>query len=189
VIERLRELMKRASAEHAQAKRRLAEERAARDAARRLAADCEAAFDHVQKVAEGVQRAAHEQVCGVVTRALASVFADPYEFRIIFERKRGQTEARLVFVRRGHEYRPTRASALGAVEVAALALRLSCLLLARPAGRRLLVLDEPMKNVHGAENRRRTAALIETLARDMGVQFLLVTGLDWLKIGRVIELD
>lgn len=140
-----------------------------------------------QAVAQHVQEQAHKQIAAVVTRSLAAVFDDPYEFKIIFERKRGRTEARLVFVRDGLEVDPMTACGGGVVDVAAFALRLSCLMLSRPPLRRLLVLDEPFKFL-SPEYRGRLRQLIETLSKDMGVQFLLVTHMDELKIGNVVAL-
>jgi len=74
------------------------------------------------------------------------------------------------------------------VEVAAMALRLSCLLLATPKRRKLLVLDEPLKALHGDDNRERARQLIETLARELKVQIFLTSGTEWLRCGKVIEI-
>jgi DNA repair exonuclease SbcCD ATPase subunit len=144
----------------------------------------------LQHVAQSVQHQAHERIASVVSRCLAAVFGDEaYQFVIHFERKRGRTEARLVFVRDGHEFHPTSGSGGGVLDVASFALRLACLLLRKPAPRRLLVADEPMKNVHGEENRLRTREMLETLAEEMDFQMVLVTGSEWLQCGKVINLD
>lgn len=142
----------------------------------------------VQKVAQAVQRRAHEQISRVVTRCIRAVYPDGYDFHIAFERKRGKTEARLVFLKDGHEVSPTGAAGGGVVDVAALALRLACLLLATPRRRRLVVLDEPFRFVNGREYQERVAQLIPTLARELGFQFIIVTDDDWMKIGTVIDL-
>jgi len=145
----------------------------------------------IQVVAEAVQRRAHEQITKVVTKCMDTVFEDnPYDFRIDFERKRGKTEAHLLFVERksGVVCDPLESSGYGYVDVAALALRLACILLSTPRRRKLLVNDEPFRNVHGTNNRARAAELILTLAKDLGFQFVLATGLEWLKIGKVIQL-
>lgn len=165
--------------------------RAARDAViageDHLAA-AEEAQGIVQAVAETVQAEAHDRIAGVVTRCLAAVFDKPYEFQIRFERARGRTEARLVFVRDGQELDPLDASGGGVVDVAAFALRLSSLMLARPACRRVVVMDEPFKFV-SVGRRDRVRAMLESLAEDLDVQFVMVTHMDELRCGTIVELE
>lgn len=142
----------------------------------------------IQQVGQAVQREAHDRLAGVVTRCLEQVFDEPYEFKIVFERKRNQTEARLVFVRDGFEVSPLDAAGGGVVDAAAFALRLSCLMLRRPASRRLLVLDEPFKFV-SAEYRPRVKQMIEQLAEKMQTQIIMVTHVPELAAaGKVVEL-
>lgn len=140
-----------------------------------------------QQVAQQVQEQAHAQIAEVVSRSLEAIFDDAYEFRILFEKKRGKTEARLVFIRDGKEIDPMTASGGGVVDVAAFALRLSCLMLSRPPLRRLLILDEPFKFV-SEQYRDRIRILLETLAKEMNVQFLMVTHIDQLRAGKIVEL-
>jgi len=148
----------------------------------------EEAVSIAQVVAKTVQEDAHTRISGVVTRCLATVFDEPYEFHIRFERARGRTEARLVFVRDGQEIDPLEASGGGVVDVAAFALRESCLMLSRPARRRAVLLDEPFKFV-SADRRGRVRAMLEGLAADLGTQFIMITHIDELRCGKVIELD
>jgi DNA repair exonuclease SbcCD ATPase subunit len=151
-------------------------------------ADADEAQQIVQAVAETIQEEAHDRIAGVVTRCLAAVFDEPYEFKINFERARGRTEAKLLFVRDGMEVNPIDASGGGVVDVAAFALRLSCLMLARPACRRVVVLDEPFKFV-SADRRANVRAMLEGLAADLGVQFIMVTHIDALRCGHIVEID
>jgi hypothetical protein len=62
----------------------------------------------VQTIAKAVQKEAHDKIAGVVTRCLATVFEEPYEFKIKFNRARGRTEADLIFIRNGREVDPMR---------------------------------------------------------------------------------
>lgn len=155
--------------------------------AKRHVQDCLSAQDIVQRVSQAVQQAAHQRIASVVTRCLEAVFDDPYEFRIEFERKRGRTEASLQFVRGDVAVDPLSASGGGVVDVAAFALRLSCLMLTRPPIRKLLVLDEPFRFL-SVEYRERVRQLLETLAREMGVQIIMVTHSDELRCGKVVEI-
>lgn len=128
----------------------------------------------LKETAQEVQQAVHSRIADVVTRCLRTVFDDPYEFKINFEQKRGRTEANLVFERRGIELTdPVNSVGGGVLDVAAFALRVSCLVLEKPARRRLLVLDEPFSRVRGENNRRRMRDLVEMLADDFGMQLIL----------------
>lgn len=142
----------------------------------------------VQSVAEQIQNQVHAQLASIVSRCLTTVFGDDaYGFRINFVKRRGKTEAELLFVRNGQDIDPLRAAGGGAVDVAAFALRLACLLLLRPKKRRLLVLDEPFRFV-SREYRPRVRVLLEELARELEVQFLMVTHSKELVCGKVIQI-
>lgn len=141
-----------------------------------------------QSVAKTVQEQAHSQISKVVSRCLSTTFDNPYKFRVVFEEKRGRTEARLVFLRDELEVDPMTASGGGVLDVGAFALRLACLMLSRPRLRRVLILDEPFRFV-SREYRGRIRALLEGLAEEMGVQFIMVTHIKDLMMGTVVELD
>jgi len=145
----------------------------------RLKAKVESIKEEVSR-AEGALDQVHMRVSKIVTRCLAAVFRDnPYEFAIDFDCKRGKTEAKLVFLRDGMELdNPIEEVGGGVIDVAALALRLSCILLSRPRRRRLLVLDEPLKNVRGKQNRKNVRSLLEALSEEMGVQIILNVDMD-----------
>ena len=143
-----------------------------------------------QDVAQQIQQQAHAQIAKVVSICLEAVFDEPYYFQIHFERKRGRTEASLVFEKEGKEIDPLDASGGGVIDVAAFALRLACLLLSRPKLRPVMILDEPFKNVSKTRGYLdRIPDMLIGLAEEFGVQFVIVTHIDELKIGNVIELE
>lgn len=146
----------------------------------------QAAQEHMQSIAKEIQEKAHRQMATVVSRSLSAVFEEPYELRVEFVERRGKTEAEFVFLRNGRKVNP-RTTSGGVREVTSLALRLAKMVLAMPPARRLLVLDEPFGGV-SSSNLKKVAALIEALSEDLGVQFLICTHNDELKIGNVIEL-
>jgi len=154
---------------------------------REQAQPAETAQELAQHVAQVIQQKAHDQIARVVSRCLSAVFDEPYEFRIHFERKRGRTEARLTFDRDGMEVDPMTASGGGVVDIASFALRLSCLILNKPPLRRAMVMDEPFRFV-SEEFRDRVKALLETLSEEMKTQFVMVTHINELKMGKVIEI-
>lgn len=142
----------------------------------------------VQGIALQIQTEAHNKIADVVSRCLEAVFGDDaYQFRITFEQKRGRTEASLAFVRDGVEIDPMSASGGGAVDVAAFALRVACLVLSRPPLRRVLFLDEAFRFL-SLEYRPRVAEMIESLAQELEIQFILVTHSPELQIGKVYAL-
>jgi DNA repair exonuclease SbcCD ATPase subunit len=142
-----------------------------------------------QAIAQAIQQRIHRRISEVVTRCLRAVFDDPYDFEIRFDQKRGKTEAVMVFKRDGLELEDPMAEVGGGViDVAALALRLSCILLAKPAVRKVLVLDEPFRFVRGEENRARTCEMLKRLSADLGVQVILNTDVPEFRLGSVVEL-
>lgn len=145
----------------------------------------------VQSVAEELQTTANERIAAVVSRCLATVFgSDAPKFRIQFPKKRGKTEARLEFVQGSNAISdPLNESDGGSIDVAALGLRLACLMLTTPKRRKLLVCDEPFRNIHGTRNRQRAAELLLTLSKELGFQMILATGLEWLQVGNMVDLD
>lgn len=183
----LREQLNAKLADYRAACQTLRTEQQALAEAEDTATDAEEAQKILQLVAQTVQQQAHDRIAGVVTRCLAAVFDDPYEFKVVFEQKRGRTEARLIFMSEGKEIDPMSAAGGGVVDIAAFALRLSCLMLSRPPVRKLLVMDEPMKFV-SERYRDRVRLLLEGLSEELGVQMIFVTHMSALRTGTVIEL-
>lgn len=143
-----------------------------------------------QQVSQEIQQQAHRQIAGVVSRCLETVFDadDVYGFKIRFERKRGRTEALLILTKNGYEVEdPLNADSGGVVDVAAFALRTACIVLAKPNLRRFLAMDEPFKFV-SEEFRDNVRMLLEGLAKDFKFQYVMVTHINELKIGKIIEL-
>jgi len=153
----------------------------------RLDANLEEALLVAQEVAQMTQEELEFQVSALVTNALESIFPDPYEFKVEFDIKRGKTEAALFFTKNGEAIDPLTASGGGVVDVAAFALRLSSFLISleKPPG--VIVLDEPFRFV-SEEYQPAVAELMEEMADKLGIQFIVVTHLNALEIGNVIEI-
>lgn len=176
------------TAERKRLVRQLQDEESAAKEAEQRREDVLAAQQLLQTVAASVQQQAHRQIASIVSRCLEAVFDDPYEFRLSFVEKRGKTEAEMEFGREGALMDPMTAAGGGVVDVAAFAARLAKLMLSRPPKRRLLVLDEPFRFV-SRDLRPKVRSMIETLAEEMGIQFVTVTHDPVLSIGKVIELS
>jgi energy-coupling factor transporter ATP-binding protein EcfA2 len=125
----------------------------------------------------------------LVTRCLDAVFPEnAYQFGLVFEKKRDQTEARCVLTDRNEEtYDLHNAVEGGALDVISFALRLATLTLTKPQPSKLLVLDEPFRCV-SASHRGRLAALLETLATEYGFQIIMITHITELARGNTIEI-
>jgi DNA repair exonuclease SbcCD ATPase subunit len=125
-------------------------------------------------------------VAGVVSRCLEAVFDEPYEFKMEFVERRGRTEVDLKFVREGKEVDPVTASGGGVVDVASFALRLAALLLSGPKARRILVLDEPFKFL-SRTYRPKIRQLLSDLASELSIQIIMVTHIEELQTGTIVE--
>jgi len=142
-----------------------------------------------QDVAQTIQRQAHHQIEKIVSLCLQTIFGNDYTFEILFVKKRGRTEAQLNLKYKDNVIEnPLDASSGGVLDVCGFALRLACLMLEKPQCRKLLVLDEPFKNLHGLEYRERVRVLLEKLSKDFQVQIIIVTGIKDFEIGKVISL-
>ena len=128
----------------------------------------------VQLVTQNTQQYVHIKISEIVTQCLGLVFDNCYEFKINFERKRGKTEANFVFIKDGNELEAESSIGGGVIDVASFALRLACLILARPPRRRLMILDEPFRWV-STGHRHKIRTMIEILSNELDVQFILVT--------------
>lgn len=180
----------RYGAKYSQAQKDVARERIAIRSERRAVSVAIKSQTILQNIAKKTQETVHKQLSYLVSKCLKAVFDDPYTFRIIFDKKRGKTEARLVFIRKDLELDPTTACGGGVLDVAAFALRLSCLMLQRPRKRKILFLDEPFRFLsEKKEYRQKVRDLLETLARDLKVQLVTITHDPILEVGRVISID
>ena len=143
----------------------------------------------VQQVSQTVQQQAHNRMASIVSRCLEAIFDDPYQFKIHFERKRGKTEARLVFIR-DEDIDPMTGAGGGVVDVGAFALRLACVLFTRPPCRRVMILDEPFKHLKPPEvYGPRIVRLLKVLAKDFKMQFIMVQNLPEFQAGKIVEID
>lgn len=143
----------------------------------------------LQLVSRAVQQKAHEKISEVVTKCLCAVFGeDTYEFDIVFEMKRGKTEAQLRFLKGDSSVDPCSASGGGVVDVAAFALRIACLVLHRPRLSQVLVMDEPFKFV-SSQYQDSVRTMLEDLASEMKIQIIMVTHNPALATGKIIDLE
>lgn len=123
-----------------------------------------------------------------MTKCLRVVFDDPYTFKIIFERARGKTSARLAFFKGEREFDPNFAVGGGVLDVASFALWVACIMTKRPSPMRLLCADEPFRHL-SAKYSARMAKCLEMLSEEFGIAFLIVTHNSEFEVGKVIRID
>ena len=140
----------------------------------------------LQEVSRVVQETIHSRLTTVVTRCLQAVFDESYEFDVVFENKRGQTEASFRLKRNGQSMDMISSCGGGVIDVAAFALRLVCLCMMRKRKRMLVVLDEPFRFL-SEEYREKARDLIVVLAEELKVQFVIVTHIQELEIGSIVR--
>lgn len=173
---------------HRHAVQALADEKEALQTAMRKEEACEEARDILQATGQVVQQQAHDRIADTVSRCLQAVFGRDYRFSIVFERKRGRTEARLVFHKKDREMDPMFSSGGGVLDVAAFALRVACLMMTKPPLRKILFLDEPFRHLN-KERRPLVATLIESISRELGIQIILITHDEEFQVGKVVRVQ
>lgn len=133
----------------------------------------------IQQAAQLTQQQLEYHISELVTLALESVFDDPYKLRVVFETKRGKTEAHVYFEdRNGNAVEPLDASGGGAVDVASFALQVSLWSLGNPKTSPVLILDEPLKWLKGGSMPDKGAALLKEISSRLGIQIIMVSHSD-----------
>lgn len=126
----------------------------------------------IQTVAQKTQEQLRYHLQDIVQLALDACFPGEYKFNILFEIKRGQTEARLIFEKNGFEVDPIDASGGGVAELSAFALRIATWTLGKSSN--TIILDEPFKAV-SLDVRPRAIEILKQLSEHLNIQFIIVT--------------
>ena len=113
-------------------------------------------------------------ISDLVSLALSAVFPDPYELKVDFVQRRNKTECDLLFVRDGMEIDPIEASGVGAIDVAAFALRIASWTMTNPKNRNVIILDEPMRFL-STGYQEKASAMIKEISQKLGLQFIIIT--------------
>lgn len=131
------------------------------------------------QVAENTQKTIEFQVSNLVSYAVASVFPDPWQFKLSFLQRRNKTEADLIFFK-GNEERQTsdilNSGGGGAADIAAFALRPAMWSLKKTAP--FFFLDEPTKFLHNPTYQEKASEMFHEIAQKMGIQIVIITDQD-----------
>lgn len=113
-------------------------------------------------------------ISDVTSLALESVFKNPYKVKLAFVERRGKTECDIFFERNGVRMKPIGSSGVGAIDIAAFALRVAAWSMQTPRKRNVIILDEPFK--HLSENNQEAASeMIKQISQKLNIQFIIVT--------------
>lgn len=123
-------------------------------------------------VAKDTQQQLEIRITNIVSMALAAVFPDPYQFKLVFNERRNQTEADLLLVRDGEELSPVEGAGGGVLDVVSFALRIAVLLMSNY--RRIIILDEPFRHL-SADLQPKASEMMKMLSDKLGIQFIMVS--------------
>jgi len=129
----------------------------------------------VMLVGKNTQQALEYRISTLVSLALATVFDDPYEFKINFVERRNTVEVDFVLIRDGKEYDILDGTGGGVSDVVSFALRVADWKLR--GGRPTLLHDEQFRNVWPA-GQPKVSTLLKKLSHDLGLQIVLVSHQD-----------
>lgn len=128
----------------------------------------------VQAVAKATQQKIEFHISNLVTMALASVFPEPYEFKLEFVERRNSTEADCIFIKNENRINDILSYGGGGVaDVANFALIIS--LWALKKTRPVFVQDEPDKFLHSPLYQERASQMIKMLCEKLGIQIIIVS--------------
>jgi hypothetical protein len=132
----------------------------------------------IQNVAQETQSQIKTNLVDIASFAMAAVFPDPYKLMVDFVPRRNKIEVDMWFERRGIKIvNPLRGAGLGATDVAALSLMFTGILLLKQTGnpvRPLLLMDEPLHWLKGADYPEKGAEIIRTISQRFGIQVIMV---------------
>lgn len=126
----------------------------------------------IMLVGKNTQQALEYRISSMVSLALATVFDNPYEFKVRFIERRNTVEVDFVLVRDDKEYDILDGTGGGVGDVVSFALRVADWRLR--GGRPTIILDEQFRNVWPA-GQPKVSALLKRMSHDLGLQIVLVS--------------
>lgn len=136
--------------------------------------DLERVREIVRIVGLETQQQLQFHISDIATLALESIFPDPYKLKLDLVERRNKTECDILFERNGELFNPLDSSGVGAVDVAAFALRIASWSMAVKRTRNTIILDEPMRFL-SAEYQENASEMIKEISKKLGIQFIIVT--------------
>lgn len=126
----------------------------------------------LQTVAQQTQEQLKYHIEDIVQLAIDSAFPGEYKFELIYEIKRGKTEAKLQFTKNGEEIEILSDDAGGVVNMASIGLRLAAWSL--EGTRNTILLDEPLLQL-SEDLKPYGAEIIKQLSKELNLQFIIIS--------------
>ena len=114
-------------------------------------------------------------ISNITSLALESVFSDPYALQVEFIIRRNKPECDLFFVRDEMKIEPSIAAGVGAMDVAAFALRIASWSMMNPHTRNTIILDEPFKHLKGQEANLAVLKMVNTISKKLKIQIIMIS--------------
>ena len=134
----------------------------------------EQAREVIRTVGLATQEQLQYHISDITSLALESIFEDPYELAVEFLQRRNKTECDLYFQRDGNKIDPMTASGVGAVDVAAFALRIASWSMQNPHSRNTIIMDEPFRFL-SEDYQEQASEMLKEISKRLGIQFIIVT--------------
>ena len=134
----------------------------------------EQAKEIIRTVGLATQQQLQFHISDITSLALEAVFPDPYKLKVEFIQRRNKTECDLYFVRDGNRVDPLTASGVGAVDIAAFALRIASWSMIQPRTRNTIILDEPFRFL-SEDYQEQAGMMLKEISQKLGIQFIIVT--------------
>lgn len=126
----------------------------------------------IQQVSQQTQTQLKFFIEDIVKSCMDAVFPDMYDFELVYEIKRGKTEANLKFTKDGKEIDIMNASGGGLIDVASLGLRMAAWSLSTSDN--VLILDEGLKFL-SRDLQPRAAEILKELSAKLDLQIIMVS--------------
>jgi len=134
----------------------------------------EQAREIIREVGLKTQESLQYHISDITSMALEAVFDNPYELLVEFVQRRNKTECDLIFQRDGHRMNPIDSSGVGAIDVAAFALRIASWSMQSPRKRNVIILDEPFRFL-SVNYQGKASMMLKELSSRLGLQFIIIT--------------
>lgn len=135
----------------------------------------EKAREIIREVGLKTQQQLEYHIADITSLALEAVFDNPYSLKVEFVQRRNKTECDLFFVRDGMQIDPISSSGVGAVDIAAFALRIAAWSMTQPKSRNTIILDEPFKHLKGETENKKALDMIKKISNKLGMQIIMVS--------------
>lgn len=136
--------------------------------------DSEKALVIVQQVAKETQEELEYHVSEMVTLALDSIFGSIYQFNLNFVIRRGKTEADITLTKNNKELAPITSVGGGVLDIIAFSLRVALWSLNTPKTDRVLILDEPFRNL-SKDLHNKASMLLKEISTKLNIQIIVVS--------------